>query len=508
MKQANRITTNTISNTASFVLTAIIGFILAPFLLEHLGKSTYGIWVLIASAFTYRRLLTIGLNSAVDRHIPAFLVNHDYGGVNRVLNTTFFTYCFSATLLGIIVAIVVLWMPVWFSSGKKETISAIQIAVCIIGLGVALIVVTNVFPALLSGFQRHDLIAISDISVMLLRTAIIFVILPLGYGMVFVASIFTAGYAVRAILLSYFAVRQFPKVQISFSFFQLDTLKKLLTYSINTFLFGVGQLLQIQISLVLVGILFGAASVPEFSLPFLIVTLMGNIVLALSKAIKPAASHLHASDKLSYVRELYFSFTKFVLIIIIGMAGFFIIYGDSFMKIWLGKNFFEDTAQILTVLVIAGSVRSWHIPAFLIVSGLGYHRRFGIVAILGGVSTIVLIFGIYFIFDVGVFGVAVAYAISEVFFGLVFVAPYCCQAVGVSFAQEMRYSALPAFLATIPYLLILVALKYFYSPNTYLELGFLVLSLATVGIIGSWFLGLTKNEKARFQKVLKMDFSS
>ena len=69
---------NTIFNMATFAVEAVVNFFLISFFLGQLGEERYGIWALIGSIFQYRRMLTLGLNSAVNRYIPVYLAKGDF----------------------------------------------------------------------------------------------------------------------------------------------------------------------------------------------------------------------------------------------------------------------------------------------------------------------------------------------------------------------------------------------------------------------------------------------
>ena len=81
MKQSTRLIINVVSNAVTLCLNLVIGFVMAPLLVVHLGDETYGVWAVIGSVLGYSTLLSIGLNSSVDRWIPMQLVHKDYDGI-------------------------------------------------------------------------------------------------------------------------------------------------------------------------------------------------------------------------------------------------------------------------------------------------------------------------------------------------------------------------------------------------------------------------------------------
>ena len=67
---SRRLMINTVLNLMNQVFTVIVNFAVVGFFLDTLGEERYGIWILVGSIFSYRNLMSMGLNSAVNRNIP------------------------------------------------------------------------------------------------------------------------------------------------------------------------------------------------------------------------------------------------------------------------------------------------------------------------------------------------------------------------------------------------------------------------------------------------------
>ena len=50
---------NIFSNWASYLVTAVVGFFLAPYVVHQLGNTGYGLWTLVLSLTGYFGLLTL-----------------------------------------------------------------------------------------------------------------------------------------------------------------------------------------------------------------------------------------------------------------------------------------------------------------------------------------------------------------------------------------------------------------------------------------------------------------
>jgi O-antigen/teichoic acid export membrane protein len=85
----SRILRNVLSNWTSYVVTAAIGFVLAPVVVHSLGNTGYGLWTLILSMTGYFGLLDLGIRSSVGRFVTRHLALGDEVSVNRIASTAF-----------------------------------------------------------------------------------------------------------------------------------------------------------------------------------------------------------------------------------------------------------------------------------------------------------------------------------------------------------------------------------------------------------------------------------
>jgi len=95
---SKRLIHNTVFNVVTLISNAVIGFFLVRFFIGQLGTARYGVWLLFGgAAFRYGGMLSMGLNSSVNRYIPVYLAKDNNEGIQRVVNTTLFFYSAAAT---------------------------------------------------------------------------------------------------------------------------------------------------------------------------------------------------------------------------------------------------------------------------------------------------------------------------------------------------------------------------------------------------------------------------
>src|SRR4051794_10659667 len=83
---------NVSSNWLALAVNILIGIVLSPFILHHLGDTALGIWVLIFSITGYYGLFDLGIRSSVIRYVSKFSASHETEDLAKVINTSLFIY--------------------------------------------------------------------------------------------------------------------------------------------------------------------------------------------------------------------------------------------------------------------------------------------------------------------------------------------------------------------------------------------------------------------------------
>jgi O-antigen/teichoic acid export membrane protein len=442
-------------------------------------------------------LLDMGLNSAVNRYIPVYLIEKDHKSISRVVNTTLVVYALASSVILLVTAILVYGFPSWFQV-PPELASTSRWTVAIVGLGFAIPMMLNVFGAVLSGLQRYDLIAFSDVSGRMLFCLGAFGSLANGLGLLSVAIVASGSRVFRGLCRTFLALKNYPQFRIQPKLAGWSTFTSMFGYSANTLLFSSGQFLQQQSALLLVGAFFGAAGVPEYALPLIPANFCAQLILLGTAAIKPAASQLDAEGKHEHVKLLFTRGMKYALMIFLPMLYLVVGFGPEVMSVWLDRVLITNSSQILVILFVSESFRAWNVPGYYVAAGLGKHRLFGISTVATAVASCILgsIFG--FALGWGTRGVAVGFALPSIIASSFVIMPYVCRTVGLSIRKALRLSVLPAMKSTAPLLLTMAVTVRYYLPSTLTELLILIALFSIPTLAGWWLLGLDRNERTLF----------
>src|SRR3954449_7071851 len=82
----------------------IIGLVMLPFNLRHLGQDPYGLWMLTAGVTIHFSVLDMGYGSAIVKFIAQYRARRDARALNEIASTMFVVYA----AIGVVAYLVVI----------------------------------------------------------------------------------------------------------------------------------------------------------------------------------------------------------------------------------------------------------------------------------------------------------------------------------------------------------------------------------------------------------------
>jgi len=504
---SKRLIYNTIFNVVTLISNAVIGFFLIPFFLGQLGVLRYGVWALIGSIFGYRGLLSMGLNSAINRYIPVYLVKNNDDGIQRVISTSFFF--FSAVAIALVLISLVIYYNVgsWFAAIEPELVPTASVLVLVVGFCFAFAMPLQLSSAVLSGLQRYDIINLVTLVTLVVRTILLVVLLLRGYGLVMMGLVFGISEIVVRVLQFIFARKLLPKVSVSFASIDLRLLREMLAYGINTFLYAMGAIIIYKASEVIIGMFIGTAEISQFAIAAAGVLLLSLLLQAFTAAIKPAVSDLDARDDESRVRQISFLTQKYSLLLIIPSGCFLVAMGREFLWVWVGDKF-QDPAviggmgTILAILTVGHCLRLAQHSNFLVLVGRGQHRAFGIFTALMALLCVLASIVSVKVFNLRLLGIAWSNFLPMVLISGVILPIYFNLKMKISARESILNVWWPALLGCLPSVAMISIWKYLSPPDSWPEILAVVIAAMALTLASSWFLSFSELERKRFLKIL------
>ena len=498
---------NTFFNLLMLMSNAIISFLLIGFFLDRLKPARYGVWVLIGDLFRYRTLLGLGLNSAINRRIPMYLAKDDEEGIRKVVSTALFFFTIIAVVLVLLSILFAVKIGDWFTI-EPELVRTASVLTLVVGIGFAASTPLQLTTAVLSGMQRYDMVSITTVVVLAIRTVLTIVLLLRGYGLLTLGLIYGISEVVARGVQHILARRLLPKGYASWRYVDRVLLKEMLFYGMNTFLYAMGALIIYRASATITGIFLGTSQVAQLYTAAAGLLLLSEFVQAFTTAIKPAVSDLDARDDHARVRQIAFLTQKYSLLILIPAAAFLMIMGREFLTVWVAAKFkdpviVQSMATILTILTAGYCLLLSQHSNYLVLSGRGEHRVFGL---LTAVEAVLCVSSAVFSVKVlgwGLQGIAWSNLMPMGLVAGVILPIYFNRKMQISARDSLVYVWWPALLSTIPSVALIAAWKYLAPPNSWPELFAVVAAAGATAMLCGWFLGMDSVEHRRLLSVLK-----
>ncbi len=498
---------NTISNVVTFLSNALISFFLIPFFLGRLGEVRCGVWFLIGGTlFRYAAMLSLGLNSSINRYIPVFLAKNDEDGVRRVVSTSFFFFSIVGVVLAVSSVVIYWYVGSWFAI-EPALLNTAELLVLVVGFSFAVAMPLQPATAILSGLQRFDVINMAMLITLFLRTILLVVLLLRGYGLITMGLIWGLSEVVLRVIHSIFARKFLTTKFLSFANVDFGLLKEMLSYGINTFLYTASVIIVYKASSIVVGIYMDTAQVSRFEVAAAGVLLLSQTLQAFTAAIKPAVSDLDARGDHQRIKEISFLSQKYSLLLIIPIGCFLIVMSRELLQVWVGEEFgspgvINTMSVVLIILTAAHCLLLAQHSNFLVLVGRGQHRIFGILAALTAIVCVSASIVSLKVLNWGLIGIAWSNLLPMAIVSGVILPIYFNRKMRISAMESIQNVWQPALRGSFPAVAVIIVWEYLSPPDCWLEILGVVISAAALTLLGSWFLSLKEIERKRIASMV------
>jgi O-antigen/teichoic acid export membrane protein len=295
--------------------------------------------------------------------------------------------------------------------------------------------VFNTFNAALEAVQRFDLSNKVNVVTTLLRSSGTAILLWLGYGLIGIGVLVvisqTLGYVLNLVSFR----RVFPQMKLSPRYATLNTLKKMGSFGIHTFVLNTSTLFLNQSPPLVIGHFLPAAFVGFYSLPNRLIQYTGGAVSGIGGVVNANTAELHARGEVHALSQLAIFTNRYCLTLFMPLAIVFSLFGHELFKLWVptAVQYAAPLLPILTVgylIAVAGQFSSG-----MLLLGLGRHQWFARGQLMEAIISIGLL--IYVTPRYGILGAAYVVSACMIVNRGLFVPWLLSRELGLSFAAFM-----------------------------------------------------------------------
>ncbi len=481
-----------VSNWSYLSLNVLVAFWMTPFVVHHLGDSSYGIWALVLQLTGYLGVVDVGLRSALVRFVARFQALGDDEGLNRLLNSTITLYvlivpvCFLAAVLMAVFGLPHMHIP-------NGMLRVAQLTVFIVAGCIACDFVFATCHACLAGLSRWDLTNSVWISVLLVRTALIIVFLEHGFGLLTIAliqfSVTLLGYSAETIILH----RLLPTFRFRWQAPKMAHMRPVMEHGWYSFLLSLATKANYQVDSIVIAFFLPIGEVTFYIIGLRLVEYLRELLNSTTMIFAPIVSSFDAVGETHRVEATLIRGTKYSLFVGFLGASALLALGSTFIRLWMGSRFEAPSGTVLVILTIGVLASCTQFASSHVLYGLGKHRLNVNWTLIESVLN--LGFSVVLVRRYGILGVAAGTALANVIIrGWLFPSSFL-RVLDVPWRAYLQHGFVPAVPPALSFLAGNALYQYFWPIQNYRGLILAAISGLLPFFICLWLCGLDHQDR-------------
>jgi O-antigen/teichoic acid export membrane protein len=429
----------------AILLDALIGLVLLPFNVRHLGQSAYGLWMLTSSMTTYFSVLDLGFGGSIVKFVAQYRARRDAEGLNDIASTLFVIF----SVLGLVAYAVFLLLA--FNIQRVFNLSPEQLStgrslMLVIGVYVSLGFPFSIFGGIINGFQRYDLNNVVGVCSSLVVAAVNVVMLLSGASLVQLVMVTTGLRILTYFVYRLNAYRVFPALRINPARFQWSRVRELTSFSVYVSIIDWSNKLNYSIDAIIIGAYISSAAVALWTVPQRLAEMLQRLTNQLNGVLFPVVVDSDAGKKPERLRAIFVQGTRLSLVSVVPLAAAMVLLMNPLIHAWVGPKF-ADSILVAQILICVVAIRVGNATATTVLKGAGQHRMLSFTnagTALGNVALSLL-----WIRHYGLVGQAMGTLIPVVFSAVFILWPAACRRVGIGVATAFSQAVWPTLWPTL-----------------------------------------------------------
>jgi len=454
---------NITANVGGTVVNMISGLLIMPYLIQRLGATTYGLWILIGTATGYFGILDLGVPAAVGRLVAIHRARAEPERINVVMSTA----CALLVLVSLAVCVAtgaaVVFFPVLFTVPAASALD-VHYSLILVGLNLALAFPASIYSGLLWGFERFDLQNAIDIPGTILRTVLTMTLVSRKNPLISLAIIVLIVGVLTIALKMAACYKLAPRLEVSLGHVDRKKVREIFSISGWMSVISWSRTLIPQIPPTLIGAQLGSGTVTTFTVARQLVAYANIFSISATQVMTPRATGAYATNSPETQRRLFLEGGRFACALAIFLTAGLICLGMPFIHWWQHGS--QDAAYWLAVILMLGEslpMSQW--LTYSVLLGEGRQRALALLAVTEGLITVplILILG----GKTGITGICLGVALSGFLVRGLIHWFYGCWTLRVPLWRYVRQVFFPVMLVAAPTVAALYAAVTILQPHSF-----------------------------------------
>ena len=442
---------NTASNYLKVITRLVLGLFLFRLLFSSLSDAQFGFWSLLWSLFGYGILLDFGLGFTAQKAVAEKTTTQDWEELSSLLSTLVWTFVGLAVIMGGFFFLVrdaflgAIDIPTGDTTNYKN-------AYAIFFAGLILTFPLGLFPEVLRGLQRIDLVNWLGVASSVLHFIGIFLALKAGLSLTTVITVSIITTLLPNIGALYFVRKKLPRVSLSPKHFRLNAVRPQISFSMIAYLNTFGNLLIAKSDQMVVSLTLGVSMVAAYQFSYKVAEMLNLFTMQLQEALSPAAASMNASGDTDGLKDLLLKISQLTFLVSTPLYGLCAVYLKPLIQLLTGLDTIEQSTmwvgQILLFAIYSSQLTNSCSKRILMMCG--YEKKLLKLTVIEGLSNICISVSLAFSF--GIVGVALGTLIPAVIVGWFLVLPLALRYLHLplwSYARYLLASSTPILLFAV-----------------------------------------------------------
>ncbi|BDD87619.1 oligosaccharide flippase family protein [Desulfofustis limnaeus] len=506
MALAEKLIKNILSNWTGLIVNIVISFFLAPFVVQKLGNTYYGIWVIMMQFTGYLYLLDFGIRESIIRYVSKFEAVKNVRELNEIISGGAVLY----TLIGLLcmlISLLLAWgFPYLFSIEAEDHFVA-RMVVVICGATIAQALAFNVFIGIVMGLQRYDVLNGIGIVLALFRTATIVLLLSLGYTLLALALIQLVFGLLNNSAVAWYAARELRKKQIPLTFVRapwaerVTIFKTLYSYSIHVVINNLGQKAIYYTDALVIGLFVSAPAVTFYAIAGNLIEYLRRLILLANSVLNPAVSELESKAETGSIQELLVQGSRFSVLVALPICITYLTMGRNFIGIWMGSEYAQRSGDILFILSVSTLLSLPQNTISSVLYGISKHHVIAKLRLVEAIANLIL--SLALVQFLGIVGVALGTAVPQVIM-MGMVLPICVsRVVGFSIGNYYRQVYLAPIATALPFFVLSILVNKWYLAASMAVFFFQVFALLCIYIVCVYMMCFSGRERIIIRRAIR-----
>jgi len=483
---------NAILNGLGYATSLVVVFFLAPYMVSELGKTAYGIWVLLGSLVGYLGLLDLGVRGAVTRYVAKFHGQADHDKSSRTVSTAIGIFAIAGAL-AVMVALILSAFADRIFQISPEFQPQTRVIFLIGGANVAISLVGGVFGGILAGLQRFDLLNTLDIAGVILRASAVVISLHSGFGLIALSAIELLLNVARGGASAWLSYRAYPGLRLGISYCDRSYFRLIFSFSFYLFAIHVSHQVIIYSDALVIGAFLPVSFVAFFAVAGNLITYSRELLSCITRVLTPLASSLDAKGDTAELRRVTQQYASFASMLIFPIVVTFAIRGTTFINLWMGREFGDLSGTVLRVLIPITALSAGNGVVCAVMLGIGKQKA--IFPVFVGEAFCNVVLSCLLVKSYGVVGVAMGTLVPGLFTQCIFWPWYLNVSWGIPAYSHYMTTWIRPFLGVIPFMLLSYAFECLWLPANVFAFFLQVAATLPFAVLGFWFVCFSPSQR-------------